>query len=121
MIANGSVVLLYAGMIIGMPIVQSAVYGPSAAFISEMFKTEYRYTGASVSYQIAATLGGGLSPLIAVSLAALGGFAPVTVYIMATFVLGLLIIRLAHEGTRIDLQNVETVSHEEVGQTNLAA
>ena len=75
MIASGSVVLLYAGMIIGMPIVQSAVYGPSAAFISEMFRTEYRYTGASISYQTASTLGGGLSPLIAVTLAAVGGFA----------------------------------------------
>jgi MFS family permease len=121
MIASGSVALLYAGMIVGMPIVQSAVYGPSAAFISEMFRTEYRYTGASVSYQLAATLGGGLSPLIAVSLAAVGGFTWVAVYIMATFVLGLLIIRLAHEGTRIDLQHVEPVAQEDAGQTPLAA
>jgi MFS transporter, MHS family, shikimate and dehydroshikimate transport protein len=106
MIANGSAVLLFLGFIIGLPLVQSAIYGPSAAFISEMFSTQYRYTGASIGYQIAATLGGGVSPLIAVSLAAAGNFAAVTVYIMATFVLGLLIVRLAQEGTRINLQNV---------------
>jgi MFS family permease len=106
MIADGSPVLLYLGMIIGMPVVQAAVYGPSAAFISEMFSTQYRYTGASLGYQIASTLGGGLSPLIAVSLAAVAGFGLVAVYIMAAFGVGLLIIRLAREGTKVDLHDV---------------
>ena len=106
MLAEGSTVLLYAGFFIGMTVVQSAMYGPSAAFISEMFRTEYRYTGASIGYQIAATLGAGVSPLIAVSLAASGGYPPVTVYIMLTFVLSLVIIRLVQEGTRISLHDV---------------
>jgi hypothetical protein len=108
MIANGSAVLLFLGMIIGMPVVQSAIYGPSAAFISEMFDTEHRYTGASLAYQIASTLGGGFSPLIAATLAAAGCFAPVTVYIMGTFVLSLIIVWLAKEGIRTDLHHVGT-------------
>ena len=106
MIAEGSPVLLYLGMIIGMPVVQAAIYGPSAAFISEMFDTEHRYTGASLGYQIASTLGGGVSPLIAAGLAVGGGFAPVAVYVMATFVVSLVIIRLAKEGARVDLHRV---------------
>ncbi|HET9648720.1 MAG TPA: MFS transporter [Microlunatus sp.] len=106
MIASGSTALLFVGMIIGMPIVQSAIYGPAAAFISEMFSTRYRYTGASLGYQTASTLGGGVSPLIAASLAAAGGFAPVAIYISITFVVGLVIIRLAKEGTRVDLHDV---------------
>jgi len=106
MITEGSTALLYLGFFIGMTVVQSSVYGPSAAFISEMFNTEYRYTGASIGYQIAATLGAGVSPLIAISLAAAGGgFAAVSIYIMATFVLGVFIIRLAPEGTQIDLHH----------------
>ncbi|MFP5346693.1 MAG: MFS transporter [Actinomycetes bacterium] len=112
MIANGSIALLFLGMIIGMPVVQAAIYGPSAAFISEMFDTEHRYTGASLGYQIASTLGGGVSPLVAASLAAAGGFPPVTLYIIATFVVGLVIIWLAKEGTKINLHHVgEDVQH----------
>ncbi|MGB8382415.1 MAG: MFS transporter, partial [Dermatophilaceae bacterium] len=105
MIANGSTFLLYAGMILGMPIVQAAVYGPSAAFISEMFSTEFRYTGASLGYQIASTLGGGLSPLIAASLAATAGFPPVTLYVMGTFAVSLVIVWIAKEGSKLDLHH----------------
>lgn len=107
MIANGSTALLFAAMVIGMPVVQAAIYGPSAAFISEMFDTKHRYTGASLGYQSASTLGGGVSPLIAATLAASGGFPPVTMYIMATFAVSLFIVWLAKEGTAIDLTNVE--------------
>jgi MFS transporter, MHS family, shikimate and dehydroshikimate transport protein len=110
LLANGSPVLLYLGFFIGMTVVQSAMYGPSAAFISEMFRTEYRYTGASIGYQIAATLGAGVSPLIAVSLATTVGWEWVTVYMAATFLLSLVIVRLAQEGTRIDLRHVATAS-----------
>ena len=99
MIANGSNLLL------GMPIVQAAVYGPSAAFISEMFSTEFRYTGASLGYQIASTLGGGLSPLIAASIAATAGFPPVTLYIMGTFAVSLVIVWIAKEGSKLDLHH----------------
>jgi MFS family permease len=105
MVQQGSTPLLYLAMILGMPVVQSAIYGPAAAFISEMFATQYRYTGASVGYQLASTLGGGLSPLIAATLAAAGGFAPVTFYIMATFAVSLFIVWLAKEGTRLDLHD----------------
>jgi len=111
MIAEGSVVLLFLGMIIGMPVVQASIYGPSAAFISEMFNTEHRYTGASLAYQIASTLGGGFSPLIAATLAAAGGFPPVTLYIIATFVLSLFIVWLAKEGVQTDLHLVGKETH----------
>jgi MFS transporter, MHS family, shikimate and dehydroshikimate transport protein len=110
LLANGSQVMLYLGFFIGMTVVQSAMYGPSAAFISEMFRTEYRYTGASIGYQIAATLGAGVSPLIAVTLATTVGWEWITVYIAATFVLSLVIVRLAQEGTKIDLRHVATAS-----------
>lgn len=106
MIADGSVWLLYLGMIIGMPIVQASIYGPSAAFISEMFDTEIRYTGASLGYRLASTLGGGLSPVIAAALAVGGGFTPVTIYVAALFVVSFFIIRLAKEGAHDHLTEV---------------
>jgi metabolite-proton symporter len=46
------------------------MYGPQAAFLSEMFDTQVRYSGASLGYQLGAILGGALAPLIATALLA---------------------------------------------------
>ena len=46
------------------------MYGPQAAFVSEMFSTEVRYSGASMGYQFGAILGGGFAPIIATALLA---------------------------------------------------
>jgi len=43
----------------------AAMYGPQAAFFSELFGTRVRYSGASLGYQLASPLAGGLAPLIA--------------------------------------------------------
>jgi MFS family permease len=54
-------------------VTQGAIYGPLAAFITEQFGTEARYTGASLGYQIATLLGAGLTPGILASLYATSG------------------------------------------------
>ncbi|MET8679562.1 MFS transporter [Streptomyces sp. NPDC004647] len=46
----------------------SVAYGPQAALFAEMFSAEVRYSGASLGYQIAAVLGGGLAPFLMVLL-----------------------------------------------------
>jgi metabolite-proton symporter len=46
----------------------AAMYGPQAAFLSEMFGTKVRYSGVSVGYQLASVVAGGLAPMIAVAL-----------------------------------------------------
>jgi hypothetical protein len=38
-------------------------YGVQASFLSETFPSNLRYSGASLAYQIATPLGGGLVPL----------------------------------------------------------
>lgn len=55
-------------------------YGPQAAFFTELFSTEVRYSGASLGYQIGAILGGALAPTIAVMLWNTYGVAYVSVY-----------------------------------------
>ena len=45
-----------------------AMYGPQAAFLSELFGTHVRYSGVSIGYQLASVLAGGLAPIIAVAL-----------------------------------------------------
>ena len=49
------------------------VYGPLAAFWSELFDTRYRYTALSSLYQISGIVASGLTPLIAAWLVSRGG------------------------------------------------
>jgi metabolite-proton symporter len=49
-----------------------AMYGPQAAFFSELFGTKTRYTGVSVGAQLASLVAGAPAPLIALAL--LGSF-----------------------------------------------
>ena len=53
-----SVGLLFLGM----------MYGPQAAFFTELFSTEVRYSGATLGYQIGAIVGGAFAPTIATKL-----------------------------------------------------
>jgi metabolite-proton symporter len=46
----------------------SVMYGLQAAMMTEMFDIEFRYSGASLGYQMGAILGGGFAPTIAVAL-----------------------------------------------------
>jgi MHS family shikimate/dehydroshikimate transporter-like MFS transporter len=50
---------------------------------TELFGTEYRYSGAGVGYQVASVVGGGFTPFIAVALvsAAGGSWHPVAAYL----------------------------------------
>ncbi|NUT46093.1 MAG: MHS family MFS transporter [Saccharothrix sp.] len=52
-----AMVLAFAG--------SAAVFGPMPAYYAELFGTRVRYSGVSLSYQLGAVLGGGLSPFIA--------------------------------------------------------
>ncbi|MBT2586556.1 MHS family MFS transporter [Arthrobacter sp. ISL-95] len=56
--------LVMTAMVIGF-IGASAVFGPLAAFLVELFPTKVAYSGVSVGYSLGAVLGGGLAPFIA--------------------------------------------------------
>ncbi len=55
------IVLAIAGGLIFL----AMMYGPQAAFFTELFSTEVRYSGATLGYQIGAILGGAFAPSIA--------------------------------------------------------
>ncbi|HSF26529.1 MAG TPA: MFS transporter [Actinomycetes bacterium] len=73
---SGNPVLIVLAIVIGLNGFHDAMYGPQAAFFSEMFTTGVRYSGASLGYQIGSVLAGGFSPLIATALLAVGGGRP---------------------------------------------
>ena len=57
------------------------MYGPQAAFFTELFSTEVRYSGATLGYQFGAILGGAFAPTIAAFLWNNYGIYWVSVYI----------------------------------------
>lgn len=71
-----------SGVALGVP------YGPMAAFFTEAFSTQVRYSGASLAYQLGSVLGGGFAPFVATALlAATGSVYPVAVYLLALGIL----------------------------------
>ncbi len=71
-INSGSMVLLAISLVAVFGLVSSAMSGHLAALLSEMFDTDVRYTGVSLSYQMA-TIIAGFTPLLASSLLAVAG------------------------------------------------
>jgi MHS family shikimate/dehydroshikimate transporter-like MFS transporter len=64
---------------------QGVMFGVGATFMSELFDTGVRYSGASMGFQIGAALSGGFTPVIAASLlAGSGGHSwGISVYLIA--------------------------------------
>jgi MHS family shikimate/dehydroshikimate transporter-like MFS transporter len=60
---------------------------------TELFGTEYRYSGAGVGYQVASVVGGGFTPFIAVGLVSLAGgsWHPVAAYLGVGCLISLLV------------------------------
>ena len=59
--ANGVAVFLV--FVIGLGLLYGTVYGPLAAFWSELFDTRYRYTALSTLYQMSGIVASGFTPL----------------------------------------------------------
>ena len=80
----------------------SAMYGPQAAFFSELFGTRVRYSGASLGYQLASPLAGGLAPLIATALLVWseGKPWPVALYLIGMAIITIVSVWLAEETHR---------------------
>lgn len=76
LVGSGEPWKVVVAFLIALPLLQSATFGPLAAFFSETFATSSRYTGASLGYQLASLLGAGFTPLITASLLAGAGGNP---------------------------------------------
>ncbi|PSK86914.1 metabolite-proton symporter [Murinocardiopsis flavida] len=85
-------------------VLHGAMYGPQAAFFSELFSTRARYSGASIGYQLASIVAGGLAPLIATwLLAGFGSSVPIAVYVTAAGALTVVAVWASRETRGRDL------------------
>lgn len=81
----------------------SMMYGPQAAFFTELFSTEVRYSGATLGYQFGAILGGAFAPTIAALLWNDYGILWVSVYIAFASLLTLISVLFLTETYQNDL------------------
>ena len=79
------------------------MYGPQAAFFTELFSTEVRYSGATLGYQLGAIAGGAFAPTIAAKLWTDFDIFWVSVYIAIASVLTLLSVMSLTETYKTDL------------------
>jgi hypothetical protein len=79
------------------------MYGPMAAYFSELFGTRVRYSGASLVYQLTAVFSGGLAPFIATLLMARYGSHAIGWYLVGSCALTLVAAWMAPETHRVAL------------------
>ena len=91
LVDTGNFILIVVGITGGLGFL-GMMYGPQAAFYTELFSTEVRYSGASLGYQIGAIVGGAFAPTIATILWTEYAIVWVSVYIAAASFASLLCV-----------------------------
>jgi MFS transporter, MHS family, shikimate and dehydroshikimate transport protein len=95
--------LVWLALIVAFVFSHAAMYGPQAAFLSELFGTRVRYSGASLGAQLAAVLAGGTSPFIATLLLANYGTNALSLYVIAMALVTIIAVLLASETHKRDI------------------
>jgi metabolite-proton symporter len=105
LIDTGSTAALWSGIAIAFVLSHAAMYAPQAAFLSELFGTRVRYSGASLGAQLASVFAGALAPLIATALLREGyGGGAIALYVIGLAVVTIVSIVLATETHREDIE-----------------
>ena len=100
---TGAAPLIWLAVVLGVNLGHDSMYGPQAAYFSELFGTRVRYSGASLGYQLASVLAGGLSPLIAVALLARYDYPAVAAYMALMALITVVSVILASETFQEDI------------------
>ena len=95
--------LAWLAITLGLAIGHAAMYGPQASYFSELFGAAVRYSGASLSYQLASVIFGALAPFVATFLLASGGWRAVAAYMMALAAVSVAAVLAAPETHRREL------------------
>jgi metabolite-proton symporter len=95
---SGKLMTVALFMVIGQCLI-GMTYGPLGTLLSEMFPAEVRYTGASLTFNLAGILGASLAPYIATWLAKNYGLAYVGWYLSAAALLSLVALVLTGPST----------------------
>jgi MHS family shikimate/dehydroshikimate transporter-like MFS transporter len=107
LVDTGATPLIWLGIVLAFAIGHASMWSVAAALYAELFDTRVRYSGASLGYQLAITVGGGPAPFIATALIAWSGGSPwpVSLYLVVAAFISLVSLYLAAETFRGDLSS----------------
>jgi metabolite-proton symporter len=90
---SGALAMVTVYMVLGLSLT-GLTYGPLGTLLSELFPPEVRYTGSSLSFNLAGIIGASLAPYIAMWLATKYGLQYVGYYLSAAALLSLVALLL---------------------------
>ncbi|GJD87572.1 MULTISPECIES: MFS transporter [Methylobacterium] len=99
MLGSGSWPLVLGFLCLGL-FAMGWIFGPMGALLPELFPTRVRYTGASVTYNLAGIIGASAAPYLAQSLVAMGGIAWVGAYLALAAAMSFVAVLLMPETAR---------------------
>ena len=106
LLASGDPAWIIAAVVAGL-FFHSAMYGPQAAFITELFPTRIRYSGVSIAYQLTSIVAGSLAPIIALWLySETGSATPVAIYVGIACAISGISALLAKETKGVELAEI---------------
>lgn len=105
----GNTIAFMLAIVLGLSLVQGFTSGPYGAFAGELFPTSVRYSGTSIGYQMASTLGAGFTPMIATALVIVGGgdLWLVALLWMSFSTMSLIALLKAKDRSGSDIQNLD--------------
>jgi MHS family shikimate/dehydroshikimate transporter-like MFS transporter len=109
--------LIWLAIVLGVNVGHDAMYGPQAAYFSELFGTRVRYSGASLGYQLASVFAGGLAPLIATALLGYYGYGAVAIYTAVMALITLIAVVLTSETYQGDIGREYTEERRLIGES----
>jgi MFS transporter, MHS family, shikimate and dehydroshikimate transport protein len=92
--------LVWLALIVAFVFSHAAMYGPQAAFLSELFGTRVRYSGASLGAQLAGVVAGAPAPFVATLLLARYGSSALALYLIGMAIVTIVAVLLASETHR---------------------
>lgn len=84
-------VLVWAAIVLAIGVVFPLMYAPQAQLFARQFPAEIRYSGISISVQLAGVVGGGLAPLIATKLLSVGAGNP---YLIMLYIASMAVVAI---------------------------
>jgi metabolite-proton symporter len=106
LLGSGDNVSIVLALVVGL-VLHGAMYGPQAAFITELFPTRIRYSGVSLAYQLTSIVAGSLAPIIALWLyKQYDSATPVAVYVGAACLISGVSSLLARETRGLELEAI---------------
>jgi MHS family shikimate/dehydroshikimate transporter-like MFS transporter len=98
LIDTKNVFVIGATIAVALSFGHGTMFGLLSTYLPELFGTKVRYTGASLGFQVAAAIGGGLAPILATSLtSSLGGTAGVSILLILLALITLIATFCARE------------------------